>query len=331
MYLKSVILENFRSYRERTIIPIENLTAFVGTNEAGKSTILAALEIFFNSELIKPEKDDLSVGGGNESFCIGCIFGHENETIVLDASATTNLRDEFLLNPDGNLEILKRFNCSAKTVKVEAFANALHPAEFEKSLLLLKNAELKTEITNRAVEGVAKKSSNVSIRKALWEALAKEKTLQEIPLDKEGAKEIYEQLGKFLPIYALFEADRTSRDDDDEAQDPMKLATAEAIRELEPDLISIKTVIQKRVLDVANRTLDKLREINPKIAAQLTPEFKEEPKWSSIFKFILRGDQDIPLNKRGSGVRRLILISFFRAEAERRQSLEKSPGIIYAI
>ncbi len=330
MYLKSVILQNFRSYRERTTVPVGNLTTFVGKNEAGKSTILAALEIFFNSALIKPEKDDLSAGSESESFSIGCVFGYENEELVLDASATTNLRDEHLLNADGDLEILKRYNCSGK-LKMETFANALHPTEFEKSLLLFKNTELKSEITNRGIEGLAKKSSNVSMRQALWAAAPKEGSMQEIPLDKDGAKEVYEQLVKFLPIYALFEADRTSRDDDDEAQDPMKLATLEAIRELQPELESIKNTIQKRVLDVANRTLDKLREINPKIAAQLTPDFKEEPKWSSIFKFILRGDQDIPLNKRGSGVRRLILISFFRAEAERRQSLENSPGIIYAI
>jgi putative ATP-dependent endonuclease of OLD family len=37
------------------------------------------------------------------------------------------------------------------------------------------------------------------------------------------------------------------------------------------------------------------------------------------------------MNKRGSGVRRLILLNFFRAEAERRQQQEGVPGVIYAI
>ena len=38
-----------------------------------------------------------------------------------------------------------------------------------------------------------------------------------------------------------------------------------------------------------------------------------------------------PINKRGSGVKRLILLSFFRAEAERRTEVENNMGIIYAI
>ncbi|MHB8392242.1 MAG: AAA family ATPase [Acidobacteriaceae bacterium] len=34
----------------------------------------------------------------------------------------------------------------------------------------------------------------------------------------------------------------------------------------------------------------------------------------------LTGDDQIPINKRGSGVRRLVLLSFFRAEAERHRN-----------
>jgi len=42
-------------------------------------------------------------------------------------------------------------------------------------------------------------------------------------------------------------------------------------------------------------------------------------------------DDQIPVNKRGSGVRRLILLGFFRAEAERRRTEERRAKIIYAI
>jgi len=51
-----------------------------------------------------------------------------------------------------------------------------------------------------------------------------------------------------------------------------------------------------------------------------------------VFKSVsIAGDGDIPINKRGSGVKRLILLNFFRAEAERRKSAENIPSIIYAI
>ena len=70
--------------------------------------------------------------------------------------------------------------------------------------------------------------------------------------------------------------------------------------------------------------------MNPEIAKELDPEF-EEPKWESAFKFNLLSDDKVPMNKRGSGVRRLILLNFFRAEAERLRDERKVPNMIYAI
>ena len=55
-------------------------------------------------------------------------------------------------------------------------------------------------------------------------------------------------------------------------------------------------------------------------------------KWSDVFKgFSIAGDEDIPINKRGSGVKRMILLNFFRAEAERLSKENRKCGIIYAI
>jgi len=46
MKLESVKLKNFRGYGDEILIPINKLTAFIGRNDAGKSTVLEALEIF---------------------------------------------------------------------------------------------------------------------------------------------------------------------------------------------------------------------------------------------------------------------------------------------
>lgn len=55
-------------------------------------------------------------------------------------------------------------------------------------------------------------------------------------------------------------------------------------------------------------------------------------KWQDVFKNVsISGDSNIPINKRGSGVKRLVLLSFFRAEAERRLNEVDGSGIIYAI
>lgn len=48
MRLRKLVLENFRGYRRKTEIDISDFTSVVGRNDVGKSTILEALEIFFN-------------------------------------------------------------------------------------------------------------------------------------------------------------------------------------------------------------------------------------------------------------------------------------------
>ncbi len=71
-----------------------------------------------------------------------------------------------------------------------------------------------------------------------------------------------------------------------------------------------------------------IREMNPEIANSLNPIIppSEILKWADVFKNVsITGDENIPINKRGSGVKRLILLNFFRAEAERRKNSRKYP------
>lgn len=70
--------------------------------------------------------------------------------------------------------------------------------------------------------------------------------------------------------------------------------------------------------------------MSPELASQLIPEFKSEPKFDSLFKLSIKSENNISVNKRGSGVRRLILLNFFRAEAERLQTERNGNRIIFA-
>lgn len=123
MKLVGVKLRNFRKYDTETHISFEDLTAFVGKNDAGKSSILEALEIFFNNKLVVCEKEDLSISHaeGDETIEISCIFSDFKDEIVLDATSVTTLRNEHLLNEDGLLEIKKIYKCSVLKPKPETF------------------------------------------------------------------------------------------------------------------------------------------------------------------------------------------------------------------
>lgn len=334
MRLKAIKLKNFRSYTDEITIAIDNLTAIIGKNDAGKSTILEALEIFFNNELIKIETADAAKGGNATDVCITCVFDNLPAVLTIDSRAATTLSDEFLLNADNDLEIIKIFNCSLKTPTNSIFVKANYPSTINcNDLHKLKNDDLKVRLATIGIPtaGIDLRS-NVQIRKAIW---TNEPNLNKQPmlvsLEEEDGKKVWAKLKEELPIYALFQSDRASKDDDSEVQDPMKLAIKEAIASVQEELEHIKEIVQTKAKEVAQRTLDKLKEMNPELAQDLTPLFKSEPKWDSLFKLSLTDDNQIPINKRGSGTRRLILINFFRAEAERKQIERNARGVIYAI
>lgn len=330
MKLVSLELTNFRSYQKTTKILFNNITALIGKNDIGKTTILDALGIFFNHKLCKFDVTDRCVYAEEDAdVCITCEFSDYPASLILDASSKTSLKDEFLLTQDKLLSISKLFK-KGKGNGVY-FANSFHPSDKSvKGILSKKNDDLKAIAKSLKIE--ADNRSNVSLRQAIYNNTSdlKLKT-QLVPLSSEDGKAIFEKIQEYFPHFALFRADRPSTDEEAEVQDPMKLAIAHALDQVSNDLDRIKTEVQKSALALANRTLQHLAEIDANLATDLTANFKADPKWDSIFKLSLNSADGIPVNKRGSGVRRLILISFFKAEAERIQKQTGERGVIYAI
>src|SRR5699024_332903 len=115
----------------RHSISIENLTGIIGKNDAGKSTIFDALEIFFNDGKPKIEVGDVNVFARNAGNCkvvIGCVFEEPSVPLVLDATAETTLTDEYLLNKEGEVELHHVVDFSDGKVKARSiFIHAWHP------------------------------------------------------------------------------------------------------------------------------------------------------------------------------------------------------------
>lgn len=339
--LKAVSLENFRRYRERTVVPIDQLTAFIGRNDAGKSTILEALDIFFEGGTVKPDPGDASKGGEAANVRIGAIFTDLPAELDLDAGAQTTLAVEHLLNADGALEIFKIYNCSVsgKVPSPKIFARAMHPSAADVAgLLQKKNADLKKLVKDAGVEANCQQNNNPSMRQALYNASANlNLTETEVPLNDADAKNIWEAVKRKFPVFVLFQSDRASRAQDPEVQSPMKLAVLKALAEITEELEAISKKVEEMADETAKRTLEQMRAAFPEmeLASVLKPTF-EKPNWSTVFKLDLESDDGIPLNKRGSGVRRLVLLSFFQAEAmrvreERGANGEHGVPVIYAM
>lgn len=117
MKLVNVKIHNFRGYKDASMRVDNEVTTLIGKNDVGKSTIVDALEIFFNNSLVKIDSQDLNIKSSGEDnyISISCEFSELPQNIIIDSTQQTNLQDEFLVNENGNLEIKKVYDCSKKT------------------------------------------------------------------------------------------------------------------------------------------------------------------------------------------------------------------------
>lgn len=338
MKLYSLALRNFRGYKDETTILFDNLTAIVGKNDIGKSSILEALDIFCNAKAVHPiEKSDLNVdavAAGETDIEITAEFTEFPPTLVIDATNQTSLADEYLLTADGRLKVRKVYPNAGKE-KVFIIAN--HPTQADcADLISLKQKDLKKKVEGLGLD--CDKTKNAEMRKAIrdYYAAQGDLLLQEVAIEstKENVKDIWSKLTDYLPVYSLFVSDRTNNEGDKIVQDPLKFAVQ---RMFNDDVIKdLCHQIAERVINelqsVASGTLAKLNEMNPEVADQLKPSIGKEDdlKWPDIFKNVsIAGDDGIQVNKHGSGVRRLILLNFFRYEAEKK--VAEGKDVVYAI
>ncbi|MEQ6918478.1 AAA family ATPase [Halomonas aquatica] len=335
MRLKEVKIKNFRGYKETTSISFDDeLTGITGRNDAGKSTVLEALEIFFNNKSVKIDSDDKNVKADEGEIEISCVFDELSDEIIVDENYPTSFQAEYLLNIHGDIEVAKIYKVQKAISAPNIYIRCLHPTvEGGGDLHGLKLSDLKVRGKELGVDESVEDKRVASLwRSAIWKKFD-DLELADLYLDvsalEKDSKNIYKKLESEMPTFALFKADRESSDSDPEAKNPIQVAVEQAKKSLQKEIDELQEKIEKSVLEVADRTKEKLREMDPALASELQPKFKDKPKWS--FNFTLDGEGGVPINKRGSGVRRLILLNFFRAEAEKVRVENSSPKVIYAI
>lgn len=327
MKIKKIYLENFRAFYGQQETKIDNFNVLIGKNDQGKSSFLEAIDIFVNES--KVEQEDLNTQAKNEGkdyFRIGITFSEFPDEVIIDTNNTTKLSDEYLLNKDEMLEVWKTFkNGRLKETVIKCY----HPVndEIQKNLLRTKRDELKTIVETQNLQCADKRKSAL-LRKAIRDSY-NQLNLQEIEIvvDAEDAKKIWEQLQNYLPVYSLFHSDRKNQDLDSEIQDPLKIVIEQIFKrdEVQKKLNEIAENIEKEISNVSANTINHFKKISNQ-DSQIKPNIPEVAslKWKDVYKNIgFNTENDVPLNKRGSGFRRLMLLSFFLAETEKQRNEEK--------
>jgi len=198
MKISQVKISNFRGYKNETTIDFNDLTVFVGKNDVGKSTVLEALDVFFNEGkgVIKLDKEDINKQGlaeGNNAISIAVVFEDLPASLVIDSTNETILQDEYLLNSQGRLEIVKTYpNAGKEKVSIKA----KHPSNPAcDDLLLKKQKDLQSIIKKDSITCDDEKK-NAVMRKAVWSHYSDDLQLSDVEIDvsKEDAKNIWDQL-----------------------------------------------------------------------------------------------------------------------------------------
>lgn len=329
MKLAEVRIKNFRCYSNEFAIPLDALTCIIAKNDIGKSSILEAIEAFFNLE--KLDADDRHTGArAADPIEITCIFDRVPTALIVDTDNLISPHNEHLLNTNHRLEIRKVFAGSTPKCD-EIYIRAVHPtAQNYNDLFSLTITALRQRAQALGVDlnGV-NLTVKSAIRHAIWSSVPLgELRLEEISLEVKAT--IWKPLQNALPLYQLFRADRPSSDQDSEAQDPIKFAIKEALTGKEAELEAVGLYVRQQVEQVTLATIEKLREMDPALAGELNPVFSSF-NWSKVFSVSLTGEGQVPLNKRGSGVKRLFLMNFFRAKAEQLAVGRGAPDVIFAI
>ena len=341
MIISKLYIKNFRGYTEQTIELHKDLNVIIGKNDVGKSTILEALEIFFNNDTLKIDVLDLNKKREDQTdkdITIQISFKIDPKTSYTIDTIPTKLSSEYLLDSDGYLTIRKVWNASGSTItsrSLKTYLIADYPSvKFDSPLVCKKISELKKELAvfnDSHDTALVNKTISSEIRKAIYnfsniQSIDLTETI--IPIDAEDGRKIYEAIQVDLPLYFLFKADRENKDSDSEVQGPLKVITKSILSGMQQELDILKAKVVAATEEVGLRTIEKLSEMNPEIASELTPTVSTKA-WDSLFSFTFEDEDGIPINKRGSGVRRLILLNYFRAEAERQRVSKKT--VIYAL
>lgn len=174
---------------------------------------------------VKLEANDLNTEakGQDEQYIeITVCFNDLPTEITIDSTYLTTLEDEFLLNEDKELEVIKRY--PLKGLKEQVYLSAYHLSGQNCSDLYTKKSSDLKKIIKDADILCENNSVNAIMRSAIWKHYdaSQHRKLRELDLAKEDGKNIWEKIKEFLPQYSLFQSDRKNSDNDSEVQDPPK-------------------------------------------------------------------------------------------------------------
>lgn len=312
MKIKKITISNFRGIDKLDSLAISDINTFVGKNDSGKSSILHALNCFFNDKSFDPK--DIFKGKP------------ETEKTFIEISFQPSVEiDDLALDSEKLLTIKKDFEIVSEKVKSSSFYKNLDFSEEKYQDLWNKKEEDLNQLINEL--GVAPEKSGRGKKNVIRIAQIKtaletsEKIEKYHPLGDliKNLEKTYE--GISFPEYSIFEAEQDLSVETTSFQSQFKPIISAFFENTKTETQEIEKGLKKNLAS----EFEEIRKFMVKNVAGLkkfnpTTEFD----WSkSLKKFDLNlefeGDSfDVPISHKGTGFKRLLMVAYFEYLANKK-------------
>lgn len=321
MYLSQAKIENFRGINEEISINFNQFNTIVGKNDAGKSTLLKALNLFLNDATFN--KDDLNIGASDEivSIEISLVPKEINQVLTSDYDEEIIFLDE-ILNNESKLEIKKVWDISGARTNCETFI--FRKKYQENDFLLLSDRDFNS-LCNRLE--ISEGLTHIEKRSEIKNKLDTDNVLYNYNYERlassgsSKSKKINDAIKNILPKFEYFPADTSLSDSDAAIQNFFKRLAIKVIDE-EVNRIELEQPIKDNLERVFSSITEK---INNVVGEEESVEPEINFDWSKLVQTSFKStneDGSIPLSSRGDGFRRVTMMAYFEYLAE-QQSTER--------
>ena len=331
MILKKAVITNFRGINGSITVNFDLFNCIVGQNDAGKSTILKALDASLNETTLS--RADYNVQAQDNQIIVELFFDCKNKQYLLGEEILTTIESEELTNEENLLVWKKVWNVTETNVSKPKTSIVRKKYNGTSDFISKTEAQLIAQCTANAIataKGNGEAYNNVEKREKLREFnqqnnIAFTYEVEEITgTGTSKLKAIGDAIKKVLPSFQYFKADTSLSDTDTTIQKYFKDMAFKLIKE-EVDTDEMETTIKTKLESVLQKVTDKINDV-VKTGEQVKP--KVDFDWSKLISTSFISDSsgsDIPLSSRGDGFRRITMMSYFEylAETERTDDTQQ--------
>ena len=310
MRIYDISVTNFRGIKSLLNLKVGDINSYVGKNDSGKSTILKALDSFFNEKF---NPNDVFKGISDNEKTEIIIRFETNDAInplALDSDGKIKLKKVFSFSSAGKL--VKEFYYICNDINSEQYSNCWGIKEADiNSYLSALNVEFSR--SGRGVTNISK-IELIDTNTQEFGRIEKEHNADEYLKNLKKQYDFFE-----VPVFSLFDAEQDLNIGSTTFQTQFKPIASQSLQNNSLLTNQIETNVQSdlenefnAITELMKRNVPNLEKIKPSVVCN----------WGNLVKFDLSlkfaaDTFEIPISNKGTGFKRLLMVAYFEYLAQK--------------